>query len=81
MLTKIVTTIAASAPSIVAAIKEAHAAANPGDPPLTDAQVFAALHDWVQSTVAKDDAIAADIHARHPELPDVGGDVPGGGAV
>ena len=55
-------------PALIALIRAERARTNPGEPPLTDQQVFASLHDWVMATVATDDALAADIRRRHPEL-------------
>jgi len=57
--------VTASMPAILALLQARHHDANPDAPPLTDAQVFAALHDAVLQTVAKDDAIAADIRSRN----------------
>lgn len=53
-------------PAILAIIQARHNAANPDAPPLTDVQVFTALHDWAVETAAKDDALAAEIRARNP---------------
>lgn len=68
-------TIATALPGIVGAIKANHASTNPNDPPLTDADVIVALRRACDDTLAKDE----EILRTHP--PDVGGDVPGGGAV
>ena len=51
-------------PSVLNLIKANHAAANPGEPPLTDEQVKAALRDAVAQSLAKDDEIEADIKRR-----------------
>lgn len=53
-------------PEAVNFFKRRHAELNPAAPALTDAQAFAILHDAVVSTVAKDDALAADIRRRNP---------------
>ena len=42
-------------PSIMALIRDAHGNANPDAPPLTDADVFAALQAAVESSVVKDE--------------------------
>lgn len=62
-LTSIINT---ALPTIIELIKSRRATVDPSAPPLTDEQVFAALHDAVVASVAKDDAIAADIRARNP---------------
>lgn len=54
MLTAI---IAQALPEVIQLIKDRRAAADPTLPPLTDAEVIAALHAWVTETVAKDDSI------------------------
>lgn len=59
-------------PSILAMIRENHAQAHPGAPPLTDADVFAALAQAVESSVAKDETWKA----QHPG--DMTGEVPAG---
>ena len=72
--TNLVGTIATALPGIIGAIKANHSATNPNDPPPTDEQVIAALRKACDDTLAKDD----EILRTHP---DVGSDVPGGGAV
>jgi hypothetical protein len=76
--TSVINTAIGALPSIIALIKSAHQQAAPDAPALTDDQVIAALHSAVVQTLAVDDADEAAIRA---EKPDVGGDVPGGGAV
>lgn len=49
--------IAQEIPAVIQMFKDRHAALNPTLPPLTDAEVKAALHDWAKETIAKDDAI------------------------
>lgn len=49
--------IAQAIPEVIQMIKDRYAQADPSAQPLTDAEVVAALHDWVRETVAKDDAI------------------------
>lgn len=44
-------------PNIIASVKDLFAKQNPTAPPLTDAQVFAALNTAYFSSLAKDDAI------------------------
>ncbi len=46
-------------PDIIALIKSAHAAANPGAPPLTDDQVHAGLLMVASASLAKDDTYFA----------------------
>lgn len=70
--------ISVSMPAILALLQRKHEETNPGAPPLTDADVNKALLDHVRETVAKDDRDADDIRRRNP---DIGSDVPGGGAV
>lgn len=55
-------------PAILALIKQRVAEAQPDAPALTDAQAFTLLHDTVIGSLAKDDAIAADIRRRNPSL-------------
>lgn len=50
-------------PDIIAAFRAKHAAANPNDPPLTDAQAKAALLAAIASSLAVDDAW----DAAHPK--------------
>ena len=57
-------------PSIFGTIRAQHAAANPGDPPLTDEQVKAALRDAVAQSLAADDDIEADVRRRNPPTGD-----------
>jgi hypothetical protein len=64
-------------PGIIAMIKTNHAASDPNAPPVTDADVLAALQQAVASSIARDDQWLQ----AHPQGPDIGGDVPGGGAV
>ncbi len=54
------TVILNAAPSIIALIRGNHAAANPGAPPPTDAEILAELKSWASSTIAIDEAIKAD---------------------
>ncbi len=44
-------------PSVIAGIKELFKKNNPDAPPVTDAQVFAALNTAYLTSLAKDDAI------------------------
>lgn len=60
--------VTASMPAIIALLQRRHAEADPAAPALTDEQVFAGLHDAVALSVAKDDAIAADIRSRNPGM-------------
>jgi hypothetical protein len=76
--TSVINTAIGALPSIISLIKSSHAAAQPDAPALTDDQVIAALHDAVVQTLAIDEADEARIRA---EKPDIGSDVPGGGAV
>jgi hypothetical protein len=64
-------------PVVIGMIKGLHAQADPNAPPVTDAEVLAALQQAVASSIAKDDQWLQ----AHPQGPDIGGDVPGGGAV
>jgi len=59
--------INASMPAIIALIQQRHKEQQPDAPPLTDEQVFAALHSAVMESITKDDAIAADIRRRNPD--------------
>ena len=52
----ILNTALGALPSILALIRDRHAAATPGAPPLTDADVIAGLHSAVTSVVEKGDA-------------------------
>lgn len=58
--------INASMPAILALLQRRHQEQHPGAPALTDAEVFAAMQAWAVSTVAKSDALAADVRARNP---------------
>lgn len=60
--------IGTAMPAILALINARHKEANPDAPPLTDAQVFAALRDWATTTLAIDDAAEADIRRRQGEM-------------
>ena len=62
-------------PMILAAIKGWHTAANPGGVVPTDEEVIAGLKAACDASLAKD----AQWLAAHP--PDIGPDIPGGGAV
>jgi hypothetical protein len=62
----IVTTAIGALPSILAIIRASHANANPQAPPLTDADVFAALQQAVEHVIAKGEAWKA----AHPSEPD-----------
>ena len=42
-------------PAVLQMIKDAHTTANPTLPPLTDAEVMAALQSAITSSIAKDD--------------------------
>lgn len=64
-IASIVNTAIGALPGILAMIRSEHKANVPDAPELTDAQVFAALHDAVTQTVAKDDELAADIRKRN----------------
>lgn len=54
-VTSVVNTAIVNLPGIIALIKGAHAAKNPGAPPLTDEQVKAALSQAVVSSLTKDE--------------------------
>lgn len=60
----IVTSAIQALPAIIAAFKAQHAAANPNDPPITDAQARAALLTAIASSLATDDAW----DAAHPKV-------------
>jgi len=64
--TSIVNTALAALPQILASLRSNHAEANPGAPPLTDAEVIAGLKSAVDTSLAKDDAIEADVKRRNP---------------
>ena len=53
-------------PTIIQAIKDRRAAADPGAPPLTSAEVLAAFEDAFTSSIAKDEMIKAAIAAGQP---------------
>jgi hypothetical protein len=55
----IVPVIVQNLPGLIDLLKQWHAQANPGAPPLTDEQVHAGLLMAVSATVAKDDAYLA----------------------
>jgi hypothetical protein len=76
----IVNTAIGALPGIIALIKSAHSTNNPDAPVLTDEQVLDALNQAVASSVAKDEQWLAQ-HPPAEKSPDIGGDVPGGGAV
>lgn len=67
-LTGILNTAIGALPSIVALIRGNHATAHPEAPPLTDADVFAALEHAVAATVAKGDVWKT----AHPPTNDTG---------
>ena len=52
------------APAVYALIQQAHAAANPGAPPLTPEQIHAGLEEIYGSTVLKDQMIRAALKAK-----------------
>jgi hypothetical protein len=62
----IINTAITALPGIFALVRQQHAEANPGAPPLTDEQVKAALRDAVAQSLAKDDQIEADVKRRNP---------------
>lgn len=64
--TSIINTALGALPSIIELVRGRHAAADPGAPPLTDAQVKAALNDAVAQSLAEDDEIEADVRRRNP---------------
>lgn len=68
----ILNTVVSALPSIVALVRENHAKVNPEAPPLTDADVFAALSEAVTNSVAVDE----QWKAAHPG--DLNGEVPAG---
>jgi hypothetical protein len=49
-------TVVTLLPSIIELVKSFHASANPGAPPVTDADVIAALHSAVATSIATDEA-------------------------
>jgi len=61
----LITTIIQQLPSIFDFIRQEHAQQHPGEPPLTDDDVKAALAAAVASSIAKDDQWLA----AHPEPP------------
>lgn len=69
-LNALVTVATGLLPSILALVKEAHSTANPDAPPLTDAEVFAALQSAIESSVAKDE----QWKAQHPAAPNSTGE-------
>ncbi len=62
----IVQAILAAAPSVISAIQQAHAQANPGAPPLTPEEIHAAFEQIYGSTILKDEMIKAALAAKHP---------------
>jgi hypothetical protein len=58
--------ITASMPAIIGLIQSRHREADPSAPPLTDAEVKATLKAVVESSLAKDDEIEADVKRRNP---------------
>jgi hypothetical protein len=62
-------------PFLIGMIKGLHAGADPNAPPPTDEEVLSALQQAVAASIAKDDLWLS----QHG--PDIGSDVPGGGAV
>ena len=54
--TGVINTAIQALPGILALIRANHAQQNPGEPPLTDADVLKALDDAVTQSVAKDEA-------------------------
>jgi hypothetical protein len=61
----ILNTVVGALPSILALVRENHASANPEAPPLTDADVFAALNEAVTKSIAVDEHWKAE----HPVTP------------
>lgn len=52
----VITTIISVTPKIIELIRSEHVTSHPGDAPLTDAEVKAALQAWGVSTIAIDEA-------------------------